>query len=1073
MIEQLTRWLTPPVYPDDEEKTSLVALINAALLGPILMMIGFLLVIYFDRSLPRMLLIVDMAALVASLQCLRWLHAGKLSQAVIGLSILGYLGTTAVNISLGTIRTPITSLYLFWVLLAGAVFHLKGLLLATGVSSLTVLGLILAENAGRLPTPDFNVGLTQWFTYTGFFALAAGLIHYANQRTRLALKQAEHEVAQRRRSDEQLQVNLASLQLSEQALNQISQGVLISDASQRLTYVNDEAERITGYSRQDLLGKSSALLEGPASDTATVQRIKQAMDNGQAFSGEILNYRKDGTPFWNELSITPVFDAAGRLSQFVGVQRDISERKRREVEAVQQASALREGHDMLQSILSATTDGFLRIDDRGQLLDVNARYCELSGYTREELLQTRLDALTLVADRGEIAERQRLIVACGNLQFESRHRRKDGSIWDVEISAAHRREAGNHFFVFLRDISGRKRREEELRQLSEAITQSTESIVITDSQAKIEYVNDAYLKSTGYSLSELLGRDSRLLQSGKTPRATYDALWQALRQGQSWAGEFFNRRKDGSEYVEAAIISPIRGADGQIRSYVAAKRDITQAKQIQVELQQARQAAEAANLAKSQFLATMSHEVRTPLNGILGMAQVLLMPKISQAERFDYARTILSSGQTLLKLLNEILDLAKIEAGKIELEAIEMAPCEILAQTQALFASAVRARGLQIESGWHGPKTHYRGDPHRLAQMLSNLVSNALKFTPQGSIRVEAREIARVGHSAMLEFSVSDSGIGIAPDKLGLLFQSFSQVDSSSARQFGGTGLGLSIVRTLAHLMGGEAGVESAVGQGSRFWFRVAVEPVAQASLASDAVRAPDAVALVGRVLLVEDNASHSRLIELLLGSLGMVVRAASNGQQGLDAIVQGDAASVILMDLHMPLLDGYEATRRIRQWEQRNGQRRRVILALTADAFADDRQRCLDAGMDDVLTKPFSFDRLKAVLAQWTPVNAAPVSVLVPVPLPLPQASYKAINVVRVLTLLRELEPLLENLDFDAIARFRDLHSALAGTELAAQLAPAADALQSYQFDVVLQVVRQFMNNPTWQGQSHDSTAP
>ena len=1063
MIKQLAHWLAPPVFPEDEEKTNLFALLNVILLGPILLMLVYLVVFYLDRSLPRALLVIDLTALALTLLGLRWLHAAKATAVIATVALVGYLAITATNISLGTIRTPTASLYLFWVLMAGVVFRLRGLLLATSASSLTILGLILAESAGLLPKPDYRVGLTQWLSYTGIFAMAAGLIYYANERTRLALERAENEIAQRQRTEEQLKTNLGSLQLSEQALNQISQGVLISDARRRLVYVNDEAERLTGYSRQDLLGQSCALLQGPASDAATVLRMRQALDNWQAFTGEILNYRKDGTPFWNELSITPVFDAAGRLSQFVGVQRDISARKRREAEAVQQANALREGHDMLQSILSATTDGYLRIDDKGHLLDANARYGELSGYTREELLQTRLSDLMLVSDVAEIAERQRLIVACGNLQFESRHRRKDGSVWDVEVSAGYRREAGNQFFVFLRDISGRKRREEELRQLSEAIAQSTESIVITNPQADIEYVNDAYLKSTGYSRSELIGRNSRLLQSGKTARATYESLWQTLRQGQSWSGEFFNRRKDGSEYIEAAIISPIRGADGQIRSYVAAKRDVTQAKQIELELQQARQAADAANLAKSQFLATMSHEVRTPLNGILGMAQVLLMPRISQAERQDYARTIVASGQTLLNLLNDILDLAKIEAGRVEIDAIAMAPHEILAQTQALFGSAARAKGLRIESSWLGPRAHYRGDPHRLAQMLSNLVSNALKFTARGSIRVEAREIARTAGRATLEFSVSDSGIGIAPDKLGLLFQSFSQVDSSSARQFGGTGLGLSIVRTLAHLMGGAAGVESDLGRGSRFWFRVAAEPVAQTSgeasepLAHDAVGAQTATLHPGRVLLVEDNVIHRRLLEVLLGSLGMEVLAASNGQQGLDAIVQGESAPVILMDLHMPLLDGYEATRRIRQWEQQNSQRRRVILALTADAYEDAQQRCLAAGVDDVLTKPVSFDQLKAMLARWQPDSAAPV----------PQPPYTAIDVARVLAQMGELEPLLENLDFDAIARFRALEEGLAGTELAAQLAPAAHALQTYQFDVVLQVLRQIMNNPDWQGET------
>ena len=242
------------------------------------------------------------------------------------------------------------------------------------------------------------------------------------------------------------------------------------------------------------------------------------------------------------------------------------------------------------------------------------------------------------------------------------------------------------------------------------------------------------------------------------------------------------------------------------------------------EYETAKDKAEDASRAKSSFLATMSHELRTPMNGILGMGQLLMMPGISEAERLDYTRTLLESGNSLLKLLNDILDLAKIESGKLILESVEMVPSQIMAHTQGVFAPGASAKGLSIECDWSGPAAHYIGDPHRLQQMLSNLVGNAVKFTHRGKITVQGRELSCDAHGATLEFAVVDTGIGIARDKLPQLFHTFTQADSSTTRNFGGTGLGLSIVRSLAEAMGGAVGVQSEVGVGSRFWFQLQVE---------------------------------------------------------------------------------------------------------------------------------------------------------------------------------------------------------------------------------------------------------
>ncbi|MEI8157698.1 MAG: response regulator [Burkholderiales bacterium] len=397
----------------------------------------------------------------------------------------------------------------------------------------------------------------------------------------------------------------------------------------------------------------------------------------------------------------------------------------------------------------------------------------------------------------------------------------------------------------------------------------------------------------------------------------------------------------------------------------------------QFALEQANRAAQAANVAKSRFLATMSHEIRTPMNGVLGMAQLMMTPHLQEAERLEYARTILNSGQTLLTLLNDILDLSKVEAGKLELESRAFDPSQILHETRLLFTETAAHKGLALIELWSGPAQHYLGDAHRLRQMVSNLVGNAIKFSSRGEIRIEAREVTCNGDTAQVEFSVTDSGIGIAQDKQEQLFQPFSQADNSTTREFGGTGLGLSIVRSLARVMDGDAGVESTFGQGSRFWFRIGVHRVAEGTDKRQAQRGqsvevpadPTQSNLSGRVLVAEDNRINQMVIRALLAKLGLTCEVAGDGQQVVDALLacaDADRPDLILMDLQMPVLDGYGATAKIRAWEAERGLPRMPIIALTADAFAEDRVRCISAGMDDFLSKPVDRETLAATLRRW-----------------------------------------------------------------------------------------------------------
>jgi signal transduction histidine kinase/CheY-like chemotaxis protein len=509
-------------------------------------------------------------------------------------------------------------------------------------------------------------------------------------------------------------------------------------------------------------------------------------------------------------------------------------------------------------------------------------------------------------------------------------------------------------------------------RLRGAIDALDEAFAIFDTADRLVYCNQKY-RDTYPSVADVIepGRSFREIIGAWAERGQADMAdgdvesWIAKRVAAHREGCMLIQRADNGRWVR---IVERRTAAGNI---VGFRVDIT-------ELIEAKEAAEEANLAKSRFLATMSHEIRTPMNGILGMAQLLLRPDLDEAERNDYARTILNSGQSLLSLLNDILDLSKVEAGKLGLESTVVEPAQIVHEIQTLFAEASAAKGLTLDAAWHGSAgQRYRSDPHRLRQMLSNLVSNAIKFTAAGGVRIEAREAGRDDAGALLEFSVSDTGIGIPLEKQFLLFQPFSQMDSSTTRQYGGTGLGLSIVRNLARLMEGEVGVDSEAGAGARFWFRIRAGSVEAGEESRQGPRLPaghDPAApprIAGRVLVVEDNLVNRKVIATLLAKLGLTILQAEDGQQGVDAILAGAAPDLVLMDVHMPVLDGYAATARIRAWEAAQGRPRLPIIALSADVFEEDRQRCLAAGMDDFLAKPVDMRALPALLARWLKAGA------------------------------------------------------------------------------------------------------
>jgi signal transduction histidine kinase len=382
-------------------------------------------------------------------------------------------------------------------------------------------------------------------------------------------------------------------------------------------------------------------------------------------------------------------------------------------------------------------------------------------------------------------------------------------------------------------------------------------------------------------------------------------------------------------------------------------------------------AAEAANAAKSTFLATMSHEIRTPLNGVLGMAQAMAGDELSERQR-DRLSVIHRSGEALLAILNDVLDLSKIEAGKLELECVEFELAEVARGAYSAFTALANKKGLSFALDIEGARGRYLGDPTRLRQILYNLISNALKFTEQGEIRVTA-----VRNGETLELSVRDTGVGIARENLEKLFAKFDQLDSSTTRRFGGTGLGLAICRELAHLMKGEISVESELGLGSKFTLRAPLawvgeeRPVATMPEARAAASGEADIAL--RVLAAEDNSVNQLVLKTLLHQMGVDPTVVDNGEQAVAAWEEGDW-DVILMDVQMPVMDGITATGIIRNREADLGRPRTPIIALTANAMSHQVEQYLTAGMDGHVAKPIQAAELfEALTRAAAPPQAKP----------------------------------------------------------------------------------------------------
>ena len=583
--------------------------------------------------------------------------------------------------------------------------------------------------------------------------------------------------------------------------------------------------------------------------------------------------------------------------------------------------------------------------------------------------------------------------------FEAQPERLE-SCW-AKFSIARVPEGG--FVGAIEDLTAEQRARSEIDMLSLVASTTDNMVIITDANGNTTWVNESFTRRTGYTLDDMAGRTpGSVLQRARSSREVAHLLGTSIRERQSVRAEILNFTKTDDPYWVQLQITPVLSASGEVTRFVSIQSDTTERRAADEELRArsasleeriaertaelvaARRRAETATNSKSVFLANMSHEIRTPLNAIIGLSSLCLTTDLDTRQR-DYLSKVERSAQHVLRIVSEILDMSKVESGVMTLEHIDFSLRTLLEQTEAITLHLAQTKGIALAVVCDAAVPDFVvGDSVRLQQVLLNLISNAVKFTERGSVDVRVSMTEREGEHAVLLFTVSDTGIGFPSEMANQLFDPFTQLDTSSTRNAGGTGLGLAISKRLVSLMGGEFRVKSTVGVGSTFSFTVAL-PLsdAQALLRQDVVKRELAErgrtrCRGARILVAEDNELNQQVVQELLESVGAIVTIAGNGLEALQQLDAGHRFDAILMDVQMPVLDGMEATRSIRE----RGEGAAIpIIATTANATVEERKRCLVIGMNDFVTKPIDPDELFQVLSRWLEVHRTGGSADVPSP--------------------------------------------------------------------------------------------
>lgn len=770
--------------------------------------------------------------------------------------------------------------------------------------------------------------------------------------------------------------------------------VAITDVKGTITYVNDLFCDISGYGKDELIDQNHRLLNSGHHPKEFFRRMYLDISKGKVWHGEICNRNKTGELYWVETTITPFLDENGKPESYIAIRTDITASKAAEQKIKHSESELRQALKSLdQQKFALDQHAIVAITDvKGTITYVNELFCGISGYDQDELIGQNHRLLNSGHHPTDFFRNMYLEISKGKVWHgEICNKNKNGELYWVETTITpvlDEKGKPKSYIAIRTDITATKETEQKIKHSENELRQALKSldqqkfaldqhaiVAITDVKGTITYVNDLFCGISGYEKDELIGQNHRLLNSGHHPTEFFRSMYLDISKGKVWHGEICNRNKSGDLYWVETTITPFLDDHGKPISYIAIRTDITASKAAEkkiydyaasleksgIELTQAKERAENSAKAKSEFLANMSHEIRTPMNGVIGMLDLLIRSGLEGKQR-HYTKLAQSSAEGLLTIINDILDFSKIEAGKLEIENIEFDVVNLLEDFCDVMAIRAEDKGLELilDIDKDLPQCIV-GDSGRLQQLLTNLVGNALKFTEEGEVVLKARGINPSDASrAKLEFSVIDTGIGIAEDKLDKLFEAFSQEDASTTRRFGGTGLGLAISRQLTGLMGGELTVSSVKGEGSCFKF-ICDFPLAEDFHTEELPK----LNLSGiRFLVVDDNSTNRALLNDLLQQEGAEVTTAVDAQHALRVLANRPSADffkVALIDMQMPLINGASLGDLMHRDKSLINT---SLVMMTSMLEQDGAKKMAEVGFGAYLTKPVKRSSLFKTLA-------------------------------------------------------------------------------------------------------------
>jgi PAS domain S-box-containing protein len=822
------------------------------------------------------------------------------------------------------------------------------------------LAQVHAVLAGEVPTYQMEKRYLHKDGHVIWVLLSVSLVRSANGQPIYFVSQIQ-DVTDRKRAEAALRENESRYRtLADHATDLIT----LQGLDLRPLYVSPASRRMLGYEPEEVMAGTEQSLMHPDDAGPFIATVRSLSQEAPLARSVHRLRRRDGGYVWVEASLQRIPPDGDDPARILTVVRDITERRLAE-------QATEDLRRLLGDAVEAMQDGVAVYDPEGRLVLFNSALGQYQvegneifavGRTYEEILRRFLIAME--TDEANIEP----AVQAGLEQ----HRRGDGHPWEIHDPTdawhltRHFRTRDGGILTVSTDITALKKAEAEAVRAQDLVIDAIEAmqdaISLYDPDERLVLANQALIARSAH-FADLLKKGTKFEdvlrsfwegQGGTGGEAAFERLMRRRIEHFRLAdGSPFETEVAGGWYVSRHFRTRENGT-------ISVSSNITEAKQAAAEVEAARDTAEAANHAKSAFLASMSHEIRTPMNGVLGFADLLLETDLSAAQR-RHLRGIQEAGKSLLALINDILDLSKIEAGKLEVERVPMSPDAIVDGAVSILRSQFAAKkiDLRFEHASDVP-IWIEGDPTRVRQILLNLMSNALKFTDRGHVTVRS-SFARGKNGDLLRFEVADTGIGIPADRQHLLFRDFSQIDRSTTRRFGGTGLGLAICKRLAEAMGGEIGVVSEPGEGSTFWFTIVGARTA-APEEAEPIPAGE-IHLPARILVAEDLPMNQLVIEGYLRSVGHEIAFAANGVEAIAAL-EADRFDLVLMDVEMPEMDGIAATRAIRGSD---GPMRDVpIVALTANALLEDAALCKAAGMNDFLSKPIERSALYTMIARW-----------------------------------------------------------------------------------------------------------